>query len=101
TRLLVTASRLPHVNRVDVKGTDDRGNEAEAYDTATVEFTPVAPEISVVKSSDAPEGGVLAGSEVTYTYVVTNTGRVTLYGVVATDDKLGVVGEAETLAPGE
>jgi len=86
-------------NTVVATAVDAHGGEATASDSARVVVRKSG--ISVVKSSDAPEGGVLAGSEVTYTYVVTNTGQVTLYDIVATDDKLGVVGEAATLAPGE
>jgi uncharacterized repeat protein (TIGR01451 family) len=69
----------------------------EDDETVTAEQRPA---ISVVKTSDAPDGFVAQGTSVQYTFVVTNTGNVTLYNVVVTDDKLGVVGTLEMLAAG-
>jgi len=42
-----------------------------------------------------------AGDVITYTYTVTNPGKVTLTGITATDDKLGSISMASSLAPGE
>lgn len=58
----------------------------------------VRPAIDVEKTPST--GFVAAGEIVTYTYVVTNTGDTTLINMVATDDKLGVVGTAASLDPG-
>lgn len=64
----------------------------------------VNPDIEIVKSSDAPDGGVPEGSEVVYTYAVTNTGDQDLYDVTVDDDQLGTVYAAPpgvSLAPGD
>jgi uncharacterized repeat protein (TIGR01451 family)/LPXTG-motif cell wall-anchored protein len=60
------------------------------------------PSITVAKSVDPNEAKV--GDQVTYTYVVTNTGNVTLTRINLTDDKLGDIDLEEgetTLEPGE
>ena len=57
----------------------------------------VVPSIEIVKSA-TPEGG--PPRDVTYSYVVTNTGDVTLAPVRVTDDVLGDIGTIASLAPG-
>src|SRR5262249_21944979 len=56
-----------------------------------------APAVHIVKfvngqDADSPTGPhVVAGSPVTFTYVVTDTGNVPLANVAVTDDKLGAI----------
>lgn len=52
-------------------------------------FTTSRPAVAVAKAPDAASAHV--GQTITYTYRVTNTGEVTLKGVQAYDDRLGVV----------
>ncbi|HYB93487.1 MAG TPA: SdrD B-like domain-containing protein, partial [Vicinamibacterales bacterium] len=64
------------------------------------------PSISIVKLTNgtdnnaAPGVYVAAGSTVTWTYNVTNTGNVTLTDVAITDDKVGAICVIPSLAPG-
>ena len=58
------------------------------------------PAVSIVKTASVGSFAV-AGTPVTFTYTVTNTGNVPLYGVTVTDSRLGeVCGGPFTLAPG-
>ncbi len=56
-------------------------------------------ELTVIKSAD--KDSAAPGENVTYTYIVTNIGTVTVYNVTLTDDKLGQLTSGVTLAPGE
>jgi len=53
------------------------------------------PAIGIVKTSDAPASGVRAGTEVQYTYTITNLGDVALFNAHVVDDQLGVVGDID------
>jgi hypothetical protein len=63
--------------------------------------------ISLVKSVNgedanaAPGPSIPVGSMVTYSFAVTNNGKVPLKGVIVADDKMGVVCKPGTLAPGQ
>jgi plastocyanin len=91
------------VNNATATGTDPDGNTVTANDTATVELTSPPPDevpaIEVTKSADKTAAS--AGDNITYTYVVTNTGNVTANNVTLEDDKLGELMSGVTLLPGE
>lgn len=55
--------------------------------------------IDIVKTAD--KQSALPGEKVVYTFVVTNTGGVTLDPTVVTDDVLGEIGDPGELKPGE
>ena len=71
------------VNMATATGTDPKGTEVTAEDTTT---TPIAsePVITLDKQAGVPTGAT-AGSTIEYTFVVTNTGNVTLDPVGVTD----------------
>jgi uncharacterized repeat protein (TIGR01451 family) len=91
------------VNTATVTGQPPTGPPKE--DTSTVdEVAPPRPAISLLKSA-SQKAFTAAGQTITYTYVVTNTGNVTLTPVVVTDPLPGLSTIAcpsavVTLAPG-
>ncbi|HEX9765521.1 MAG TPA: hypothetical protein VGA36_02070, partial [Nitriliruptorales bacterium] len=96
----VTEADLPGpiVNTAVTTGTPPVGPDV---DDAAVESVDVTsnPGIQVVKTPSTT--GATVGDTITYTYVVTNTGDVTLTDVTVVDDLLGAVTlEQTTLAPG-
>jgi hypothetical protein len=92
------ADEDPVTNTVTASGTgEDSG--VEASDVASCTTDVANPAIDIVKTVD--EEVVPIGTTVTYTYVVTNTGDVTLYDITVDDDILGHIGDIEILEPGE
>src|SRR4029077_10018098 len=75
----------------------DTSTGATVTDSNPANYFGVAPAIQIVKfvngqDADTATGPqVSAGSSVTFTYVVTNTGNVPLADVVVTDNKLGTI----------
>ena len=87
---------------------DINGPVCDSKEYATVTNTrDVSPAISIEKATngedaDSPTGPVLdSGDEVTWTYVVTNTGNVPLTDVYVTDDVIGPVAGPIKLNVGE
>ena len=94
--LLVDEALLPGpiTNTVVVTGTPPVGEVVTGTAFALVDVL-FAPGIAITKIASAPL--VNAGETVTYTYLVQNTGDVTLASVEAVDDPLGTVPLSQTL----
>ncbi|MCO6400316.1 MAG: DUF11 domain-containing protein [Verrucomicrobia bacterium] len=74
--------------------------------TSSVPVEVAAPAIGLIKlAGSAPDNGIHytnAGSDVVYTYMITNSGDTYLSSVTVTDDVLGVIGTVSgVLAPGD
>ncbi len=86
-------------NTATVSGTPPTGDPVTGTDSVT---TPIdqAPSIALDKTAGAPSGAT-AGSTIDYTFIVTNTGNVTLTSVGVDDPKVGSVSCPDTtLVPG-
>lgn len=95
----VTASAdltMTTTNVVVVDASDEFENPYSDTDTETVEV--FNPAIDIVKTSSS--NVVLAGTPVTYTYLVTNSGDIALFNIEVDDDVLGLIGTIPALAPG-
>ncbi len=87
------------VNNASVSATPPSGPVVTNTATATV-TVPRAPGISLAKTAGTPSGNT-AGSTVAYSFLVTNTGNLTLTGITVTDPTVGAVScPVTTLAPG-
>ena len=87
------------VNVATATGTDPTGTDVNAEDTTTTPIEPV-PVITLDKQAGVPSGAN-AGDTIAYSFVVTNTGNVTLDPVTVDDPKVGAVTcPVTTLAPG-
>ncbi|KAF1712853.1 hypothetical protein CSC73_00760 [Pseudoxanthomonas sacheonensis] len=88
-------------NSATVTGTPPVGPPVTSPPSTTT--TPIAanPALSLLKTAGAPSGNI-AGSTIGYTFVATNTGNVTLTGIVIDDALLDApaVCDATTLLPG-
>ena len=83
-------------NTASVEVVDGLQRRSNASDTTFVQV--INPAISITKTANPVS--VSPGSEVVFTYVVTNTGDTRLTDVTVTDDVLGRIGEIDSLAPG-
>ncbi|WP_344337729.1 DUF7507 domain-containing protein [Brevibacterium salitolerans] len=94
-------------NTATATGTPPDGDDPVTSDPSEVEIAAdQVPGISIVKSADRTE--LVAGETITYTFVVENTGNVTLNDVVVNEtafsgsgDMSAVTCDPTTLAPGE
>ena len=86
-------------NTATASGTPPTGAALTATDSVTTPITRTAT-ISLEKSAGVASGDT-AGSTIAYSFVVTNTGNVTLTSVGVSDPKVGAVScPVATLAPG-
>jgi len=99
---VVTENDLPGpiTNTANVTGTDSNGNSLSAVDSASVDLKYTA-SIGVTKT--ATPNPASPHEIITYTYVITNTGNVTISNLSLEDDMLGEINldEVTSLSPGE
>jgi len=102
------------VNTATVHSKDPSGADVGGQDTVTVDVPP-APSISLAKSATPDDSAnYTLGQVITYSFVATNTGNVTLSGVTVTDPLAGLSqvacptaasawmsGQVGVLAPGD
>jgi uncharacterized repeat protein (TIGR01451 family) len=93
-------------NTASVAGTPpSAGPNATDVDTLSIPGPPRTPDLNLTKAA-SPPGYTGPGENITYTFVATNTGNVTLNAVSITDPKPGLSaltctpGQPTTLAPG-
>ncbi|MDR6841334.1 DUF7507 domain-containing protein [Pseudoxanthomonas sacheonensis] len=88
-------------NSATVTGTPPVGPPVTSPPSTTTTPITTAPALTIVKTAGAPSGNS-AGSTLGYTFVVTNTGNVTLSGIVINDAQLDApaVCDVTTLLPG-
>lgn len=82
-------------NTASVVGTHDGGTVTDTDDHVV---QVIHPAIAIDKSASPTSGP--AGTQVVYTYLVTNTGDTTLYDIHVTDDVLGPIGVIPSLGAG-
>ncbi len=86
-------------NAATVSGTPPTGAAVTGTDTTDTTIAP-SPSITLVKQAATPTGHA-AGSTITYTFEITNTGNVTVHGVTIDDPMVGTVTcPVAPLAPG-
>ncbi|MBB5441002.1 gliding motility-associated-like protein, partial [Pedobacter sp. AK017] len=93
-------------NTATVTGTaPDGGTVSDVSGTAQTNDMPTFTQISSIPSITLVKTAVVSpdGNSVSYNFVFTNTGNITLHNVSLTDTKLGISGRAitATLAPGQ
>jgi hypothetical protein len=95
-----TAVAGPYTNTATVSGLPLLGGEVTASDPS--HYFGIEPAIQVAKHTNgedadaAPGPTLIAGTPVTWTYTVTNSGNITLTGVTVSDDRLGAISCAHT-----
>ena len=92
------AGTAPLRNVATVTGVDELDKEVKDDDDAR--YNVINPAITIVKTG-TPTAITGDSGEVTFTYLVTNTGDTTLFEVKVTDDILGEIGTVARLEPGQ
>ena len=87
-------------DRVTASGVDNENTPVSAYAEATVEM--INPSLTIVKTTNGDDGlTFLVGTPLTWSYLVTNNGDVTLANITVSDDKfVDAICTIETLAAG-
>lgn len=87
-------------NTAIVYGYDRGGVQYSASDTASVKIDAPTPLITLNKLTNGADGAnILVGTPITWSYLVTNTGDVTLSNIYVTDDQgVSVICPSSTLA---
>ena len=90
-------------NIATVTGDPPTGDQVTDNDPSTVTIIPPNPAIDIRKQAEGPDSrDVIAGSDVVFNIVVTNTGDVTLTDVTVTDVEVGdCAASLGTLNPGQ
>jgi uncharacterized repeat protein (TIGR01451 family) len=99
THLVTQDDPDPIPNTATVRGDTvegEGGDEVTDQDTFQVDI--IHPGITIVKT--VSDDTVPEGTVVTYTYLVTNTGDTTLFGISVNDDVIGPIGTIASLAAG-
>jgi len=90
----------PLENTATVSGTSQKSDNITASASTSVELIPYEESIGLTKNADRVSASI--GDNITYTYVITNTGDLDIDDLSLTDDKLGVISLfPTTLAPGD
>ncbi len=97
THVVTESDPDPLPNTATVTGKSDDGREVSDQDDHEVDL--IHPDVRIVKTVDPDIGN--PGDDVTYTYVVTNTGDTTLFDISVDDDVLGHIGDIAELGAGE
>jgi uncharacterized repeat protein (TIGR01451 family) len=93
---------LPLTNIATTSGTPPTGPAVTDTDSATVNPGVGTPQPAIGVNKSVSPNRASVGDTVTYTYVVTNTGNVTLTNVTLNDDRLGAISlPVTTLNPGQ
>ncbi len=89
----------PFINNASAAGQMTAGDNVTATASSSVTINPLNPAIAIVKSADVSNAAV--ADNITYTYIITNTGNTVLSGLALTDSKLGTIAlSTTTLAAG-
>ncbi len=101
--LIVSQGHIDSGDSIDNTATATSAQGATDNDTATVDIVQ-NPDLTILKSSvfndESGDGSAQVGETISYSFVVTNTGNVTLTGITVNDPEVPVDGGPITLAPG-
>ncbi|MCW1971186.1 MAG: DUF11 domain-containing protein, partial [Anaerolineae bacterium] len=101
-----TVTQGQYTNTATITGTNVFSSAQQVTSTSQSHYFGFLPQLAIVKltngvdADNAPGPLVAAGGAVTWTYLVTNTGNITLANVAVMDDQVGAIScPANTLNP--